>query len=689
MIESENIVESQCVGSRLTAAGVYGRMVLLSVSLVLGAAVFAAPRLVVPTEGIALGEIAAGEESRGSVQLRNAGDSPLHVTRVKACCGATAELAPMVLPPGGAAELAVTLKPQFPGALEKSVQVISDDPATPIATVPVMGRVVEKRGAPDVAARFTLPVLILAGIVDGFNPCSFSIMIALAGILAIGGRRRRARILGGLSFCLASFLTYVTMGLGLMRALRALEGLRTLHDIVMTALALVLFVFSFLSFRDAVRFRRVPVFSVVTLRLPEGVRTLIRRIAAASWRGPTVIAAGLGCGFLVTLLDALCTGQVYVPVLALISREPGAGRSFAWLLLYNLAFIAPLVAVFVLASRTADAFQMAKWSSRNVVPAKVGLGILFALLGALVLPRFGGWIADWLSPRTVPPPPAPIAALAESLRVRAVEGNAFASEPEPNAANVSSVVSVVCGAEPDSAARYETRNAALRTISRRRDLPSDDVAALMAYVSSRGGLLRPEREAALKNDVLNLLRRQEPPPDGLVAMLIGMAAGSRTDPTLVDYALQHLGALQLDVADASVRMEIRSALVRAARDVCKPYAGTSLYSLADDPKADAAELRRLTVALLKPGANPIARLSAIQLAGERGYREALPFVREILRGPHRDAVTDIAAVGTLGLIGTASDAQLVEAMLEMGGERLRPAVEAALRRIRERNGSRP
>ena len=95
-----------------------------------------------------------------------------------------------------------------------------------------------------------------------------------------------------------------------------------------------------------------------------------------------------------TILDALCTGQVYVPVLALISREPGAWHSLTLLAIYNLAFIAPLVVVFVLASKTTDAFQMAKWSSRNVIPAKIALGILFAILGALVLPSFGARLAE-------------------------------------------------------------------------------------------------------------------------------------------------------------------------------------------------------------------------------------------------------------------------------------------------------
>ena len=53
--------------------------------------------------------------------------------------------------------------------------------------------------------------------------------------------------------------------------------------------------------------------------------------------------------------------------------------------IYNLAFIAPLVAVFMLAAKGADAAQMSHWSKRNVFPSKIGLGVMFAALGALVL----------------------------------------------------------------------------------------------------------------------------------------------------------------------------------------------------------------------------------------------------------------------------------------------------------------
>ena len=347
----------------------------------------AAPRLAVSPEGVAFGEIAAGEAASKSIALRNVSSSPVVVSQVKGCCGADASLSAMRIEPSSSATLTVVLKAMLPGEFSKHVQILCDDLESPVINIPVTGTAVESKTA-AAASRWTLPAVVLAGIVDGFNPCSFAIMISLAGILAIGGRKRRARIIGGLAFCAGTFVTYMLMGLGLMQALKALEGLRIVHDIVMAVLALALLVLAFLSFRDALKFRKVPVFSVVTLKLPEGVKGMIRKIAMESWNGQAVALAGFGCAFLVTLLDALCTGQVYVPVLALVAREPGAWRSFALLIAYNLAFIAPLVAVFVLFSRTTDAFQMAKWSSRNVIPAKIALGLIFAVLGILIFARF-------------------------------------------------------------------------------------------------------------------------------------------------------------------------------------------------------------------------------------------------------------------------------------------------------------
>ena len=637
--------------------------------------------LVVPQGGITLGEVQPGEAIEKTVVIGNDAERAITVSRVKACCGGEATVDPMSVPAKGEAKLTLRMKAQIPGEIAKAVTLYCDDPYQPIVEVPVTGRVVETDEVKMMSGA-TVAAIVAAGVVDGFNPCSFAIMISLAGILAIGGRRRRARILGGLSFCFGSFVTYMLMGLGLMRALRALEGLRIAYDVVTLFMALSLFVLSFLSFRDALRFRRIPVFSVVTLKLPEGVKNTIRRVALVGWKGPAVVLAGLGCGFVITLLDALCTGQVYVPVLALIAREPGAWRAFALLVIYNLAFIAPLVAVFVLASKTTDAFQMAKWSSRNVIPAKIALGVVFAVLGTVFFVRVGGRLADLVFAHEAPPPPAAVAPGAPRVLV-----SSRSPSPRDRSRATSapaSVIAVICGNDDPTADRYEARNDTLRSIARCRDLVSDDVAALMLYVRTPDARLRPERDAALKNDVLNLLRNQRTPPVGLAEMLLEMSLDGGADPTLVDYAYQHLGALQHDVGDAELQGRIRAAFVCAARDIRRPYAGTALFALADArriTREDEDRLRDIALGLLDPVAHPAARISALQLVGQRRYREALPRVREILSGSRRDIATDMAALGALGAIGESADADLVRTAFERGGLRLQPAAEAAIASI--------
>lgn len=358
-------------------------IVLIAVAIV-AACGEGAPKLLLPPGGVEAGDVVAGEAAKAELKLGNAGDSELKVFRVKACCGAEAKLEPMTLPPGGEGTLTVTFTINAPGEFSKSVHLYSNDPERPAAAIPVTGTGIESAAGRG-AWRATATAVAAAGIADGINPCTFAVMTTLAGILALGGRKRRARMIGGMAFCLGSFVTYMLLGLGLMQAVRALETFRTAYGIFQTMLAAALFVLSFLSFRDALRFRRVPAFSVFTLRMPESAKNMIRRIAIESWSGRSVFAAGLGCGVLATLPDALCTGQIYVPVVALISREPGAWRSFALLTVYNLSFILPQVVLFAAASKTTEAIQLAKWSTKNAVPAKAGLGAAFALLGVLLL----------------------------------------------------------------------------------------------------------------------------------------------------------------------------------------------------------------------------------------------------------------------------------------------------------------
>ena len=302
----------------------------------------------------------------------------------------------------------------------------------------------------------------------------------------------------------------------------------------------------------------------------------------------------------------------------------------------------------------------------------------------LVVAAVGVVVASRNRRQPLPPPDVPVSPCPAEVRVKAVE-----RKPEPmdhEVVEASSAVAIVCGADPTTADRYEARNDALRSIARRRDLPEKDVAALIAYLRTADNAMRIERVAALKNDVMNLLRNQDPPPKDLAGTLIGIFEGGKHPPAVLDYCIQHLGAM-LDELDEKGRLRVRAVLAKAAKRTKQPYAGTALYSLAEDARATPAqdkELKGLALALCKPGANHAARIAAIQLAGECGFADALPVLREILSSPSRDAVLDIVAIGSVGLLGSADDIPLVESVAASGGRRYAVAVNAAIERIKNR-----
>ena len=596
------------------------RMFLL---LVLPLCAVAAPQIDVDLSSADLGSLDPNTVLVRDVRIGNAGDAPLSVSRVKACCGAKAALDETVIPAGTSSILHVEFNSgALPGPFRKSVTLFSDDPKNPVLIIPLTGTV--KQFVPNeeggrvvlvsdsvpgadvnaasaaVSVDVSLPVVLFAGFVDGFNPCAFSIIIVLAGILAVGGRRRRARLLGGTAFCVGSYLTYMAMGFGLLAAIRSLSSLDIVRDALFAVLSLSLVVLSALSLRDAWRYHIARVPAVITLQLPDGVKRAIRAVAEASWSGPAVIGTGLLCGFVVTLLDSLCTGQVYVPVLAMLARDARSLRALLLLALYNLAFITPLVAVFVLAAKGADSARMSRWSKRNVVPSKIFLAVVFAVLAVLLFPR---GIAERYSRRGGDASPQD----AKSVGMR----------------------------PPDRASAAEHV---------RRPSPTS-------------GQTFSDDELAEMNAELDLIVREDPLDVGLVAAIV-RAAEVSTDRNWRNYCVQVLAECWMRLeADSPVRDEALRVLRESLRERATLLPGTALLGLGRLAAADgsfADEFENAVLAVSSDAAmTPENRVTAIRLAAERGMTGALATARHwskrgetpLLRAVAEKAVAELESKG--------------------------------------------
>ncbi len=238
----------------------------------------------------------------------------------------------------------------------------------------------------DRFSRFTVGAVIVAGLLDGLNPCAISTLLFFMSLLAVSGIRNRQLLLLGGSFCVASFLTYLALGFGLLRVLHLFAGFTAVRASIEWVMVATLSVLAVLSFSDAIRFARSRDSHDVTLQLSIAMKKRIHGVMRRGLGTGHLVLGGLFIGTAVTALESVCTGQVYVPTLVLILKDNTLqARAWSLLLLYNALFIVPLLVVFVAVYRGLRTEILLDWSRKNVVVSKLCLGGFFVVMTLLIL----------------------------------------------------------------------------------------------------------------------------------------------------------------------------------------------------------------------------------------------------------------------------------------------------------------
>ncbi len=240
-------------------------------------------------------------------------------------------------------------------------------------------------GRESIAARFARMgplAVVAAALLDGINPCAFATILFFVSYLAVSRRPRRDLLFIGLTFTAGVFVTYLLVGLGAMRLLQLASAIRIVGPILYGAMAVGCLVLAGLSLYDYILARRGQL-KDMRLNLPEGLRERIRgRIRAASG---AYVGAAFGSGLIVSLLELACTGQVYLPTISFMVTVPEMrGSAIAYLLLYNVAFVVPLVVVLLLAVYGVSAMRVQDWFVRNAARTKLLMSALFAVLAGLL-----------------------------------------------------------------------------------------------------------------------------------------------------------------------------------------------------------------------------------------------------------------------------------------------------------------
>jgi hypothetical protein len=229
--------------------------------------------------------------------------------------------------------------------------------------------------------RFSLLAVAGAGLLDGVNPCAFTTLIFFVSYLALVGRKGRDILLVGAAFTLAVFLTYLVLGLGLAEVIRRFSAFSLIGRLVYGLTALICLGLSIISLLDYVKIRQGRL-TEISLQLPKSLKQQIHQTIRTHSRMRGYVGAAFGAGVLVSLFELACTGQVYLPTIIFVT---GVAKlrltALAYLVLYNLMFIVPLVVVFGLTYLGTNSRQFNTFFQAKAGVVKLLTAVLFALLG--------------------------------------------------------------------------------------------------------------------------------------------------------------------------------------------------------------------------------------------------------------------------------------------------------------------
>lgn len=216
-----------------------------------------------------------------------------------------------------------------------------------------------------------LPVIAGAALADSINPCAFSILFLTITFLFSLGKNRLFIIKAGSAYIFGIALVYTFIGIGLLRVMSVFQ----IPNVMAKFGAAILIAYSAISLINEF-FPRFP----LKLKIPTTAHPTIARVVHKG-----TVPAALLLGVLVGMFEFPCTGGPYLFVLSLLHDNATFWSGFAYLLVYNLIFVFPLILILAMASSKTALDKAEKIRRLETRKGRVVLSALLLAVGVLIL----------------------------------------------------------------------------------------------------------------------------------------------------------------------------------------------------------------------------------------------------------------------------------------------------------------
>jgi len=378
------------------------RYFLLLFTLLLPNLSFAAGKAVINPALFEIGSIEEGRLYQYKISVENTGDSDLILSAPYASCGCLKIISPKqktIISAGGKLDIEFSFNSAgYSGEVANFIYFNTNDPAQSTVSVEVRATVLARAASfIDRFKNFGPLTIITASLLDSINPCAFTVIVFFVSFLTFAGYSRKAMVVVGSAFILAVFISYILIGLGIFQFLRQLAIFYILAKIVYLVTAFLALGLGFYSLYDAWIYHKTKDVDKIVLKLPgiikariQGVireKTDIRGMREKNNRHlSALLLSALTSGFIVSILEFVCTGQLYLPTIVYILGIPALRmKALFYLLIYNFIFILPLIIILYLGVLGVTSGQFANFFRRHLSLVKFSTAALFFVLGCTLL----------------------------------------------------------------------------------------------------------------------------------------------------------------------------------------------------------------------------------------------------------------------------------------------------------------
>ncbi|MEW6035094.1 MAG: GAP family protein [Candidatus Micrarchaeota archaeon] len=218
----------------------------------------------------------------------------------------------------------------------------------------------------------TLVTVLVTAAIDSINPCAIGVMILLVALMVSNQQLRGKMLFYGGLYVFSVFLTYLLAGLGIMAFLASIPLF--IAQYISVAVGGVIVLGGIVEIKDFFWYGKG-----ISLAIPperaKDIKKYMRNLSA--W-------GVIFLGAFVAGVELPCTGGPYLAIL-LVLKQSFDLTAVLLLVLYNIIFVAPLIAILAAAMVGVKISDMQMWKQANKANMRLGIGILLVFLGWLLI----------------------------------------------------------------------------------------------------------------------------------------------------------------------------------------------------------------------------------------------------------------------------------------------------------------